>query len=402
MKNKIYLIILLIISIYVFHFVHLLFIKEYKLSYKVSNYQIDEHYYKTKKHEYDIKIVSNKKIYTYTINYNFNKKKRIIKDIKKYTVDNLTCIIPIYQRNIDLNIYCNLDNNQVSIDYLLKSNNANFNKIKNKVKKYKIKIPTSSDIKKTFKKITVYNDNIEDNQVYYIWDYKGLYVLKNDKNIYKKVLSYDLYDNIMSCIVDGNYLLWENNSVNGIDTIYYYNLNNNKIKKIILDKKISKDSYINGVINNNVYLTDRKNKREYIFTLNTSKINTIDSDGTSFITYQNNEKKEFNKSDFFKADQLFNNNYYSKELDREGWLNNRYFYYQENNYIYKAQLSNINKVTLLLELDNIKEWHIVGEEIILLSEDTIYAYNDNRGLRRIVEDKELNYNYENIYKVGEK
>ena len=206
----------------------------------------------------------------------------------------------------------------------------------------------------------------------------------------------------MSCIVNGNYLLWENNSVNGIDTIYSYNIKNNKLKKITLDKKISKDSYINGVINNKVFLTDRKKKREYSFDLNTSKLESIDSDGMTYITYHNNIKKELSKSDFFKTDQLFIKKDYNKDLNKEGWINNNYFYYQDNKNIYKTSLSNINKSILLLELDNIKEWQIVGEEIIILSEDTIYAYNDKRGLRKIVEYKELNYNYENIYKVGEK
>lgn len=402
MKKKLLLLVSAIILILVFYLIYKASIKDYKIQYKVSNFKVEEHYYKTKNHIYDITITNKKETNTYTLKHNFNKNKKIVKSIKRIKKDNLSCIIPIYKKDIDLNIYCNLDNKQVSVDYLLKTNNNSFKDIKKKIKKYKITFPTSSNVKKTFKKIDIYQDNIEDNLVYYIWDYKGIYILEKEKKAYQKILTYDLYDNLMSCIVNGNYLLWENNSVNGIDTIYSYNIKNNKLKKITLDKKISKDSYINGVIDNIVYLTDRKKKREYSFDLNTSNLATIDSDGMTYITYQNNIRKELSKSDFFKTDQLFIKKDYNKDLNKEGWINNNYFYYQDNNYIYKTSLSNINKPILLLELDNIKEWQIVGEEIIILSEDTIYAYNDKRGLRKIVEYKELNYNYENIYKVGEK
>ncbi len=399
MKKKAILIIVVLLLLYGTYLLYKHSIKEYKLSYIISKYKVEEHYYKTTNHEYDIKIETNKKIYTYTLENNFNKKKKIIKEIKTVKKDNISCIIPLYRKDIDLDLYCLLDNKQVSIDYLLKTNNDSFKSIQNKIKKYKIKYPSSTNIKETYQKVTTYNNNIEDNQVYYIWDYKGIYIIEKDNNNYQEILSYDLYDNIMSCIVNGNYLLWENTSVKGIDTVYYYNHKNKKLKKIKLEKLISKDSYINGVINNKIYITDRKKKREYVFDMNTLKITPIDSDGTKYISYQNNKKKEYSKSDFFMNDQLFIKQEHNSKIDKDGWFSNRNFYYQEENKIVKVQNNN---TVLLLELNNIKEWQIIGEEIILLSEDTIYAYNEKKGLRIIVEEKELNYNYENIYKVGEK
>ena len=399
MKKKAILIIVVLLLLYGTYLLYKHSIKEYKLSYKISKYKVEEHYYKTTNHEYDIKIENNKKIYTYTLENNFNKNKKIIKDIKTVKKDNISCIIPLYRKDVDLDVYCLLDNKQVSIDYLLKTNNNSFKSIQNTIKKYKIKYPSSTDTKETYQKVTTYNNNIEDNQIYYIWDYKGIYIIEKDNNNYQEILSYDLYDNIMSCIVNGNYLLWENTSVKGIDTVYYYNHKNKKLKKIKLEKPISKDSYINGVINNKVYITDRKKKREYVFDMNTLKLTPIDSDGTKYISYLNNKKKEYSKSDFFMNDQLFIKQEHNSKIDKDGWFSNRNFYYQEENKIVKVQNNN---TVLLLELNNIKEWQIVGEEIILLREDTIYAYNEKKGLRKIVEEKELNYNYENIYKIGEK
>ena len=53
-----------------------------------------------------------------------------------------------------------------------------------------------------------------------------------------------------------------------------------------------------------------------------------------------------------------------------------------------------------MELNDIKEWELVGDEIILLSDKTIYSYTEDNGIRKIVENNELKYNYKNIYKVG--
>ena len=74
-------------------------------------------------------------------------------------------------------------------------------------------------------------------------------------------------------------------------------------------------------------------------------------------------------------------------------------YYQEDNKIYKKLGDN---TILLLELEDIKEWYIENNEVIILQEDTIYSYNDQNGLRKIVENSELKYNYHNIYKIGKK
>ena len=49
-------------------------------------------------------------------------------------------------------------------------------------------------------------------------------ILKNNSYSYQKILNEDLYDNIMSTIVDKYYVLFENTSVNGIEKVYYYDL----------------------------------------------------------------------------------------------------------------------------------------------------------------------------------
>ncbi len=377
-KSILFLLLIIIICYYGFK----LLIVEHNFTYKINKYNVDEHFYKKNGHHYELIITNKKENYTYTIDKNLSKQKRIIKDIKVYKKNNLKCIIPIYKKDVDKNIYCNLDNIQVSNDYLLKTNNEDFNKI---IKKVKIKLPSSNNKKKKYKKIFVYNKNINNNN-FYIWNYKGIYIL-NNTNKYVKILDYDLYDNLMSCVVDKYYVLFENTSVNGIENIYYYDSIKNKINLFKLKEKLDKDSYINGVVNNLIYVTDRRNKKEYTIDIRKKKITEIDDEQSSYIVFNNSKKKKLSKSDYFMKDQIFD------------YSNSNYKYFIEDNKIYKQLKSKKNK-TLLLELNDIVEWKVVDDEIIILVDNTIYYYSDDTGLRKILENNELRYNYKNIYNIG--
>ena len=380
-KYKQFLIILIIIMI--IPFIIKTFEKKHKVKYKINNYNIEESFYINKKdHIYDFYISNKKEKYSYTLIENINKRKKVIKEIKLYKSNNITCIMPIYKKDISKNIYCRENNKQVSNYYL--KNNKDFNKILNKVKKYNIKKPTSSNDKIEYKKLKVFQKNIMNNYSYIIWNYKGIYILRNDELKYQKLIDYDLYDNIMSTITSRYYVLFENSNVMGIENIHYYDLKKDKYNIFKLKKKISKNSYINGVIDDLIYVTDNDKKIEYTINIKKKKIEVVGKD-EEYIKYSNGKKEILNKSDFFMNNQLFNNEIINEEII-EG--NNKYK--KQDNKIYKT----INKknIILLFELDNIKSWYVYNRDIILIKDDELYTYNDETGLRKIVEYNELKYN----------
>ena len=395
--NKIKKIILVIFLLVLVYFGYRILIKEHEVSYTIDKYRIKEHFYINKNHYYDLIISKDKLNYTYTLDKNLSKEKRIIKEIKTYKSNNLVCIVPIYKEDIELNVYCDLDNEEVSNDYLIKTYNNDFKIIKKKIKKYKIKYPSNKNIYKKYKKNTVFQNNILDNYNYYIWNYKGILVLNNKELKYQKILNYDLYDNIMAVSIDRYYVLFENTDVNGIKNIYYYDSKNKKLNTFKLKEKLSKDSYINGVVDNYIYVTDRKNKKEYKINILKKIITQVDDD-INYITYQNNKKKELSKSDFFMNDQYFDNTYTVDNKIKD----NNYYYYYKNNRIYKSLDTNKKHSKLLLELEDIKEWKVYNDIIVIMAKDTIYQYTEKEGLRKIVKSNELKYNYKNIYKIGKK
>lgn len=379
--------------------------KEHTVKYKISNYDIKEHFYLSKGHYYDMIITNKKKKYIYTINEDLGKDKKIITDIKEYKSNDLTCIVPVYKENITNNFYCLLNKQQVSANYLYDTNNSDFKKIYKKAKKHNIKLSQNNKSKKNYKNLVVYQKNISKDHFYFIWNYKGIYVVSKDEIKYKKFIDYDIYDNVMDCVVDDYYVLFDNSSVNGIEDVYYYDINKDKLDKFELKTKLTKNSYINGVVDNSIYVTDRKQKKEYAVKIKDKTITEVDNDQTKYLVYDNNIKKELTKSDYFMKDFFFDNNLIidkkitkSKELKKEY----NYYYFIEDSKLYKALDTNKTHRIFLAELDNITDWLVRDREVLLLRDDTIYVYIDGKGLRKILTTNELKYNYKNIYDLWKK
>ena len=398
-------IILLIIIVFITINVVRLFKEEHLVKYQIDKYSIEERFYMSKGHHYDLIIKDKNSTYIYTINEKLGKKKKIIKEIKTYKSNDLSCIIPIYKKDIKNDIYCDLGQQQVSLNYLYETNNSDFAKIYKKIEKYNIKLPVESKTKKNYKKLEVYQNNILKDHSYFIWDYKGIYIIDNQTIKYKKIIDSDLYDNVMNCIVDDYYVLFENSSVNGIEKIYYYDINKEKVESFILKNKLSKNSYINGVVDNLIYVTDRKSKKEYTIGIKDKIITEVDNDQTKYIVYENYVKKELSKSDYFMKDNIFNNVLISdkevtisKELKKEY----NYYYFIEDDKLYKALDTNKKDKILLAEVDNVVDWLIKDGEVLLLKEGTIYSYTEEKGLKKILATNELKYNYKNIYDLWNK
>lgn len=399
-KKQIKIIIILFLLIIPILFLRKVFIREYDIIYEKNKYIINEIYkYKDKTDTYEINIKNKNQELTYILNNNFNKNKKIIKNLKVYKENNLTCILPIYTKKIENKLYCLKDNIQVS-NYYLKDNDS-YKKILKKAKNYKIKTYSENKKTSTYKKVQVYDNNISREDLFTIWDYKGISIIEKDKKSYIKFLDYDLYDDIKTIIYDKYFVLFENNHVDGIKNIHYYDLEKDKLKIYNPEIVISKDFYINGVVDNLIYVTDNKTKKEYTINLKKEEITQINK-ANEYLTYYDNEFKSLTKSDFFMETQIFNNKkVIDKKISNEEHIKeNNIYYFLENNNFYRQRI-NRNK-ELLFSLDEIKEWKIISDKIIIISEDTLYLYDDNRGLVPIVKSNELNYNYENICDYKEK
>ena len=82
------------------------------------------------------------------------------------------------------------------------------------------------------------------------------------------------------------------------------------------------------------------------------------------------------KEQYFSNEQLNIEKMDSKDIKQEY----NYYYYLNGNKFYKALDTHKNNPILLFELNNIKEWSIIDRDILLISKDTVYLYNEETGL----------------------
>lgn len=364
---------------------------KHSVTYKIDDYEIVENYYKENgNHHYDFIIKNKKNVYSYTINEKASKIRKLIKKIDNYKEDNINCISISYKKNIDSSLVCLEEKEQVSNYYL--KNNKNYKKIVKK-SKYKEKIEDNSDVTK-YKKLSVYKDNILDGYNYYIWNYSGLYVINNKDINYYKFLDHDIYDNIMAITTKRYYVLFDNSSVSGIDTIYYFDSKKKKVNSFKLKEKLDKDTYINGVYKDIIYVTDKRKKVQYSINIKKEEKTLVGNEEKLYTKYVNFEKELFNKSDFLMKKQYFND-----ISDKSKLIHNNNYVYSNNENNYYMEMDDGSKI-LLFKLDNVIEWNVVDRNIVLLKDNTIYEYNEDVGLRKILSYDELRYNYLNIYKIG--
>ena len=406
--NRIKIIFLIIIVILFLVFIFKLLKKEHKINYKIDNYNIIEKFYiKGSKHYYNFIIKDSKNSYIYNINNKFNKKKKIINKIisKKYKKTN--CIMPIFKK-YNGNVLCNYENKVVSLFYLKSVNDSVYNHIIKEYKKdgYDIKTSDKDNVYK-YKKISVYKDNIDNSEIYTLWNYKGLYLINNKETKYKKLLDEDKYDNELAVLVGKYYVFVDtNNRYNGFK-LYYYDIEKDKLK--VFDKtkyKIDDDLYFSGVYNNKLYIYDKGHKKQYLFDPYDNKLKKVGDKAKGFYLLKNMGLKLVDYFEF--KDTIYFNNINNDKLNKlynsknTYLIDNYYYIYSNDGYFYKVDMNNIKNNIVLFNIDNISSFIIRNDKVILSIEDNLYSYDLYNGLVNIINYDELNYNFENIFDYYEK
>lgn len=407
--NLIKLIIFILIIIFVIMFIVNLLKKEHNIKYKIDNYNVMEKFYlNNKNHYYNIVISDSKTKYIYSYNNNLNKSKMIVKKIITKTSNKTICIMPIYKNKNNSNVLCNYKDNIVSLYYLKNTDNKTYNKIIKMYKKdgYDISIKENNNIKK-YKKISIYKDNIDDNEIYTLWNYKGLYLI-NDNPSYKKILNEDKYENDLALLVDNYYIFVDtNNKYNGFK-LYYYDILKDKLKTFEKTKyKIDDDIYFCGSYNNLLYIYDKHHKKQYTFNPKKEKLKKVGDKVKGFYLVKNN-KLELVDYYEFKDIIYFNNNINDKKISKlydsnSIYLyNNNYYIYSNDGLFYKVDMNNLKDKVILFKLENISNYILRDNNIIISSGGNLFRYDEIDGLKQIISYNELNYNYKNIFDYYEK
>ncbi len=356
-----------LISIILISFICFIYIlykpKDYKVNYTLDGFDIDETYVK-KTEKYKVFINYNDKIFPLILDYKFNKNRKIINKIKKYTIENEICL-SIYSKEFIYPV-CYINDNLVDFRQLSKEMLDNFN---NLIKDY------NKDILDEYKNIKIYN--LLDKEIF-IWNYKGFDYLSDNNKDTILIIEKDEYDALVT-FKDKKHLILPN-----YDQEYYYNelyiinSENKNLKKINLDYDISYFSRFLGSYRKDYYILDYKNKREYKINLSKEETDMVGSITKEGIYYDGKSLTRI------PIDKLINDNL---------------TFYKPVKFSYKIIDNNlyhtIDNFKILLSY-NVKDIvSIKNDEVYYIKNDKLYRYSNELGEILMLENPEWNFNYKN-------
>ena len=410
MKKILPMLIFLAFLAFLYQFIVSLFITEHKVNYELitsdqKEYKITEKFKKSDKKNYYSFVIENKKDkkkhYAFSIEDNFKKDERIITDIKYYKKENLECIFPIYKKDRVYDVSCLLDGKQVSTYYLVNNEKDLFSYMIEKFDKYDYDdnyYNFDNSVTKN-KQLEVYFNNIPDDYIFSVWNYKGIYLIKGDEIQNIKFLNSDYYENTLSSVV-GDYYVTVNTDNEDEELNYNQFIIYNMVdeKKSVVEVSVSQSIYFNGVVDDKLFITDEKNEKQYVLNPIKGKMEELK------INYKvNNGKKVKTDDSIFKSRNIDNMMVKNKEItklyDTKNIKRNLldYYFITSDNNLYRVIQNDYKNPILIGNFDNITEWQVKDGGVAFIAGDTLYLYTDYFGLKPVIKNNEFLYNSKNIY-----
>ncbi len=413
MKKLFSIIITLGILSLAYQFIVTFFMFKHTSNYSVKNnedeFMVKEKFKKSGEHNmYSFYMTDkNKNNFVFSYDVDLNKQSKVIIDVLSYHDGDLYCVAPILKNKSVENIEC-IDGGQlVSYSYMKQNRNITdfINQINNSGYKFSESLEKDYTITDTKYNLTVYKE-IPDNIYFSMWGYNRLYIINNKEIKMQDLLNHDSYSNEdYSILVDKYYVTLNTDNDSG-NSFYVANIKDGGKALVESDYDISKNIYFNGVYNKKAYFTDINNKKQYYvdpYKEEIKEVGTSDKckyfDGKTFqdvnISTLANEKKYFKEKNI--PDELSNKYPDKKIIESYG----NYYFLDTDGSVYQIISNYYDQKVKLFQLDDFKELKVLNNNVYGVSKDTVYIYNNKIGLKKAIVNRELIYNFKNIYDVYE-
>lgn len=346
-------------------------------------------------------------LYNFSFVGDFNKQEEIISDIKFYKKGKTKCILPIYLNKKEGQVSCIYDKQQVSYSYLKQADSSVASKFLSKIEKdgYNISLTKASDSFEDVDGYKFYKKNIPDDAIFTMWFYKGFYILKDGKVVKKEFFQKDRYENNLARLIDKFYV-FVNTDTGGSDygELYLYDVKDGGKITVSLNNSISSDTYFNGVYDGKIYYTDMKFKTQYSLDLDSQEIEVVGNKKDGFLRVISGKLERVKASEFLENKFYFDKDPFIMDFDFYKKYDvvdfqeeeDAYYFRSKDNKFYKVFKRDINDPILLFKFDGVSEWKVKEGNLMFVSGDSMYYYDELLGIRKILSNKELIYNYKNI------
>lgn len=408
MKKAISLAILIICLFVIYQYGITFFKKSHEVSYTVYNndlsFSIHENF---KNGQYFFKISVGDYSFYLEQDNDFNKMRQVIENIDVMKSEEMLCIYPNFKENIQTTITCHDRTRMYSyesvkstslvqqfVEYLKTNGNQPvfLKTIENKEEK-------SGGI--------LYNSNALDELVT-VWTYQGFSGLSKERSFDESPLSFDRYDNTISRLVGKYYLLplYIDNRLYEFSAVEIFDVTNNSTDTIGLGTTLSNYTYVNGIVDNRLYLFDPNTMQQVEINPKGKTAKIVASGNENAIYYYNGDWSTRNIYDFSKEKISFQNfddtplkslYSYTNVFDNK----NSYYIY-DGTKIYQVYKDFLETPKLLFEQVGMKDIKVVDGYIYYILGNVLYKYTPNEERRAIVTYDEFSYNASNLYDIYRK
>lgn len=370
-----------------------------------KNYEIKEVLTQNIENEIDnyyIEIKVDDDVFNFQIYNTFNKTTGIIKNIKYFSNTNYKCILPyLADKKQFTDMICKKDD----IYYYyssIKGKDPEVDSFAEDILDFSKYVDSKEILHKT-KNIYIY-DNLVKNDYLTLDYFKGIYVVDNNSK-YKKIELFEKekYNRNISVLVDKYYLCADYDEEYEFHKFKIVNLETYKESEIISNYAISFDSYIQGIVDNEVYIFDKINKKQYKINIKNKEVYFI-GDENGIEIYENGE---FIKGNAYEASQTnitFNKYNTDNKFKVDGYellqvngnVQSGYalVYKKVNNVynVYKVNIQNKDIVTYLFTTTDINQIQSNYKNIYYKDGKYIKYFNEVTGIKTVIRDNELEFN----------
>ncbi len=361
-KNKL---ILILFCLFIIIFLFIL--------YKPTNYQkkyIVDDYNVTEKYDgiYNIQVADKDYVFNFAFEKKYSPFRNIVKKIYSFKEKKYHCVYFIIP-NINNNPLCYED--KELIDFRLIES-----------PKYKQYLGNNFNISKSYVNATIdkYNIFTSEKANYAIWNYKGIDFIS--KESIEKIILFDndILDNSLVYMTN-NYLFIPNyKSEHYFNNAYLLNLKTGKHKIMDLTYNISYESYVNGHLEDKLYLVDKKEKFQYEIDLIKNEVKVISTEDGLGKIYNN-------KWEDITINKLVNNNML--------FTHKKQYIFKTKNDVLFVQDSLTNNIIQISNISNSKIIQTDEDYIYYLSADILYKYSIVNGESMIMKNYDWKFNSDN-------
>lgn len=382
------------------------FSKGHTITYKVGEekYEVKEVYTRKAKKEIDnyyLEITVNKHVYPFQFYHTFSKKRKVVEEVLTYAGD-YECVLPIIEGKAVTDLLCYRDNRY----YFYHSIMGEEEKLDAFVNSLDINLYDKDDWldqstdKKEENNITLYTRNVVSDHVLFLSNMKGIYKIDNaiqNINIFEK----DIYQRDLSALVSHYYVVANYEENGRFRTFYFTDLRTGKISEAKAPNYLSFDSYIQGIVDNKLYIYDRDNEKQYRINPDKKKIEEIGNAKKKIQYYQSGK---WSKITTTKANKEMSFEMVSKDLEFQkfdtvyhvGGKVSGYYYLLEKTKdgynLYRTPSQNKKLITYITTIHELEDLFFLDDYVYFQEGNKIKYYQDETGIRTLLEYSELEFN----------